>query len=193
MVNRILSKKRYIVLTMAAGFILLAALAVTIIRRVNSMDLSLTENLNVTSNAFTNGGTIPVKYTGKGEDISPDLELSALAPGAKSIAIIMDDLDFPMGVFNHWVIWNIPPMTQIPEAIPKGATVSALGGAIQGKGYGVNQYKGPNPPFGTHRYKFKVYVLDTMINLDSNAGKKDLLNKMDGHILQYGSITGKFR
>lgn len=193
MVNRIFSKRKYIVLAAAAGALLLAALAVTIIRRVNSMDINLTENLTVTSNAFTNGGTVPVKYTGKGEDISPDLELSALAPGAKSIAIIMDDLDFPMGVFNHWVIWNIPPMTQIPEAIPKGAAVSELGGAIQGKGYGVNQYKGPNPPFGTHRYKFKVYVLDTKLNLDSNAGKKDLLNKMDGHILQYGSITGKFK
>ena len=158
------------------------------------MDYSLKENITITSRAFTDGGTIPVKYTGKGEDISPDLELSAISPKAKSIAIIMDDLDFPYGgIFNHWVIWNVPPMMQIPEAIPPGAQVSSLGGAIQGKGYGINQYKGPNPPFGTHRYKFNVYVLDTMLNLDSNAGKKELLKKMDGHILQYGSITGKFR
>jgi Raf kinase inhibitor-like YbhB/YbcL family protein len=105
----------------------------------------------------------------------------------------MDDLDFPLGVFNHWVIWNIPPQTQIPEAIPHGAVVNSLGGAIQGKGYGINQYKGPNPPFGTHRYKFNVYVLDTKINLDSKADKKELLKQMDGHILQYGSITGKFK
>lgn len=157
------------------------------------MDLNLEENITITSNAFTDGGTIPVRYTGKGEDVSPGLELSSVSPEAKSIAIIMDDLDFPFGIFNHWVIWNIPPMLQIPEAIPQGAAVGSLGGAVQGKGYGVNRYKGPNPPFGTHRYKFKVYILDTVFDLDSNTGKKELLKQIEGHVLQYGSITGKFK
>lgn len=191
--NKIFKTKKRIAAAAAAVIVLLALISFFMVRRMSSVDLNLKENITITSNAFTNGGTIPVRYTGKGEDVSPDLELSSISPEAKSIAIIMNDLDFPTGVFNHWVIWNLPPMLQIPEAIPQGAQVGSLGGAIQGKGYGVNRYKGPNPPFGTHRYKFNVYVLDTMINLSSNAGKKDLLKQMDGHVLQYGSITGKFR
>lgn len=154
------------------------------------MEQNLKENITITSNAFKNGGAIPVKYTGKGEDVSPDLELSNISPQAKSIAIIMDDLS--IGSFNHWVIWNIPPMKKIPEAIPRGVGTGILGGAVQGKGYGINQYKGPNPPSGTHKYKFNVFVLDTLLNLSSNMGKSELLKQMEGHILQYGTITGKF-
>jgi len=157
------------------------------------MDSYLVENIKITSKAFENGGTIPLKYTGKGEDISPDLQLSSISPTAKSIAVIMDDFDHPMGIFNHWVIWNIPVMKEIPEAIPPGAIVSSLNGAVQGIGYGKNRYKGPNPPFGTHRYKYQIYVLDKLIDLGSDAGKEELLKKMKGHILQYGSITGMFR
>jgi len=157
------------------------------------MSLIMKENIKITSEAFTDGGTIPVKYTGKGENVSPDFILSFVAPKAKSIAVTMDDLEFPFGVMNHWVIWNIPPMQHIPADIPHGAVVDSLGGAIQGRGYGKNRYKGPKPPFGTHHYNYDVYVLDTLIDLDSKYGKKELLKEMEGHILQYGTITGKFR
>ncbi len=175
------------------GLLLLLALGLFFIRRYNSFDLNIKENIIITSSAFEDGGTIPKKYTGQGEDISPDFSLSSVSPEAKSIAIIMDDLDFPMGVYNHWVIWNLPVMEQIPAAIPPGKKVEALYDAIQGKGYGKNKYKGPNPPFGSHRYKYKIYVLDTLLDLESDSGKRDLLKKMEGHVLQYGSITGKFK
>jgi Raf kinase inhibitor-like YbhB/YbcL family protein len=187
-------KKRNIILIVVVVVIMVLIIAYFFIKqRKSNVDPDIDENITITSNAFKDGGTIPIRYTGKGEDVSPDLELSDVSPEAKSIAVIMDDLDFPLGVYNHWVIWNIPVTKHIPEAISHGETVSALNGATQGIGYGKNMYKGPNPPFGSHRYKFKVYVLDTMIDLDSSSRKKDLIKKMEGHILQYGSITGKYK
>lgn len=152
-------------------------------------------NLNVTSNAFENEGNIPLKYTGRGEDISPQLKLGTIDPKAKTITIIMDDLDNPIGIFNHWVIWNIPAsFVDIPEGIPKSEVVPSLGNAIQGKsGYGGKHwYRGPLPPFGTHRYIFRIYVLDSELDLTNDSGKKELKKAMEGHILQYGTLTGEY-
>jgi len=147
--------------------------------------------LTVTSSAFENLGAIPDKHTGHGEDISPDLQLSELMESAVSIAIIMDDLDVPWkSNYTHWVIWNIPAVTYIPEGISHGEAVLELYGAVQGVAYGHNRYRGPMPPFGTHRYQFHVFVLDTTLDLDSSCGKSDLLDAIEGHILQYGTLTG---
>lgn len=149
------------------------------------------EKITITSTAFDDEGAIPDKYTGKGEDISPSLQLSGLSDKAVSIAIIMDDLDIPWNAnFTHWVIWNIPIQNTIPEAIPSGKSVSSLGGAVQGVAYGQNEYRGPNPPFGTHRYEYHVFVLDCMVELDNTAGKSELMVEIEDHILQYGSIIG---
>ena len=151
------------------------------------------EELTVTSDAFVDGGRIPIKYTGKGEDISPGFKLSAISEYAKSIAVIMDDIDLPMmGTLTHWVIWNLPPQDFIPENIPYTEMVPSLGNAVQGVGYGKNRYRGPNPPAGTHRYQFTVYVLDKRLDLLGKNGKEHLLLAMKGHILQQGSITGRF-
>ncbi|MGL5434525.1 MAG: YbhB/YbcL family Raf kinase inhibitor-like protein [Lachnospiraceae bacterium] len=151
-------------------------------------------NLQVTSNAFSNAGAIPIQYTGFGNDISPSLNLSPIHEDAVSIAIIMDDLDVPfVKRYNHWVIWNIPVMEQIQENIPYGSIVGSLDNANQGIGYGKNRYRGPKPPAfirGTHRYEFHVFVLDCTLDLNSQARKKDLLEAIDGHILQHGCITG---
>ena len=134
---------------------------------------------------------MPDKYTGHGEDASPALELSELAEDAVSIVIIMDDLDVPWkSNYTHWVIWNIPASTHIPEGISHGDVVHELNGAIQGTAYGQNCYRGPMPPFGTHRYQFHVFALDTSLDLNSSCGKNDLVNAMEGHILQYGAIIG---
>lgn len=147
--------------------------------------------LSVSSPDFENLGVIPDKHTGRGEDISPAFELSGIAEGAASIAIIMDDLDVPWkSNFTHWVIWNIPVTTQIPEGISHGETISELGGAIQGVAFGRNRYRGPMPPFGTHRYQFHIFVLDTTLDLAGSCGKSDLVDAMEGHILQYGTLTG---
>ena len=151
------------------------------------------EELIVTSDAFTDGGKIPVKYTGKGEDISPGFKLSAISERAKSVAIIMDDIDLPMmGTLTHWVVWNLPVQDFIPENIPYTEMVPSLGNAVQGVGYGKNRYRGPNPPAGTHRYRFTIYILDKRLDLLGKNGKEQLLQTMKGHILQQGSITGRF-
>jgi len=155
------------------------------------------EQLIVKSSAFDHNGFIPEKYTGRGEDISPELIVTGISSNAKSIAIVMDDLDVPfVKVLTHWVIWNIPVQEIIPEGIPYGKTVETLGGAIQGIGYGKHEYKGPKPPFflrNAHRYKFDVYILDCMITLDSKSKKRDFMKAIDGHIIQYGSIIGLYK
>jgi Raf kinase inhibitor-like YbhB/YbcL family protein len=148
-------------------------------------------DLSVTCTAFENLGTIPDKYTGRGEDISPPLDLSELAENAVSVAIIMDDLDVPWSAnYTHWVVWNIPALTHIPEGLSHGETIPELEGAIQGVAFGRNRYSGPMPPFGTHRYQFHVFVLDTILALNSSCGKSDMIDAMEGHILQYGTLTG---
>jgi len=176
---------------------ILAVLALTILfllSKRGQTDIFVDDSiplLTVTSSAFENLGVIPDKHTGRGEDISPDLALSELAESAVSIAIIMDDLDVPWkSNYTHWVIWNIPPVTHIPEGLTHGIEIPELDGAIQGVAFGRNRYRGPMPPFGTHRYQFHVFILDTTLDLDSSCGKSDLLDAMEGHILQYGTLTG---
>ena len=153
------------------------------------------ELLTVRSNAFAEGGLMPIRYTARGEDLSPDFELSGIAENAKSIAITCDDASHPLFPnYNHWVIWNIPVLAVIPEGIPRGATVDSLGGAIQGIAYGRNRYKGPKPPLkARHSYVFTVYVLDCNIDLGPNRRKRDLLKQMEGHILQQAILSGKFK
>ncbi len=177
------------------GIIGVLVLAAILIKTLNTDRFSMTENLKVESDAFENGGKIPIKHTGKGADVSPALMLDGVSSDAVSMVVIMDDLDFPLGTYNHWVMWNIPSsFSVIPEAVPKEPIVSSLGNAIQGKSNygGKHYYRGPLPPFGSHTYVFKVFVLDTMLELDSDAGKPQVMKAMDGHILQYGTLTGEF-
>lgn len=151
-------------------------------------------SIKVTSPAFENEGIIPMQYTGRGEDISPELHLSPISEDAKSLAIVLDDLDHPIPRYNHWTIWNLPVMQVIPEKIPHGESVTKLNGAVQGKGYGKNRYRGPKPPFNlSHRYQFDVYVLDCLLDLSSSSKKRHLLKAMENHILQKGSLVGRFR
>ena len=103
----------------------------------------------------------------------------------------MGDLDIPFRAnYTHWVIWNIPAQETIPEAVPHGDAVPSLEGAVQGVAYGRNRYRGTKPPFGTHRYQYHIFVLDSMLDLDATGRKSDMLSAMEGRILQYGSLTG---
>jgi len=150
--------------------------------------------LIVECNDLRNGDKIPLKYTGRGDDISPEFILKNLFSNGKTIAIIFDDLKFPiLGTYNHWVIWNIPAMDIIPGDIPKGKILPNLGNAMQGIGYGRYKYRGPKPPKGTqHEYQFNIYVLDCELNIKNNSRKKQLLQAMESHIIQYGLINGYF-
>ena len=150
--------------------------------------------LIVKTPAFEHNGLIPEQYTGYGADISPELHLSNIDERAKSIAIIMDDMGHPIPSYNHWVIWNIPVMHAIPSNIPHGTVVESLSDAIQGIGYGKHRYRGPKPPFNwSHKYKFNIYTLDCIFDLPHTTRKKNLLNAMDGHILQHAVLNGHYR
>lgn len=185
-------KTKWIIIATILAVLFLAALF--LFNRRGQTDIFVDASiprLTVTSSSFENLGVIPDKHTGRSEDISPDLELSELVEGAVFVAIIMDDLDVPwQSNYTHWVIWNIPAATYIPEGISHGETVPELDGAVQGVAFGHNRYRGPMPPFGTHRYQFHVFVLDTTLDLNSSCGKSDLISAMEGHILQYGTLTG---
>lgn len=144
------------------------------------------------SPAFGHGQPIPAVYTCKGRDISPPLTWSDLPQGTKSLALIMDDPDAPMGTWVHWVIYNIPSTrTGLEEAIPSEERLAD--GSLQGKnswrriGYG-----GPCPPSGTHRYYFRLYALDSMLSLAPGATKEQLLQAMQGHILAEAEWMGTF-
>lgn len=149
--------------------------------------------IQITSSAFKEGELMPSKYTCDGADISPPLEWSGVPENAKSIAIICDDPDAPMGTWVHWVIYDIPPSVKsLPEGVPKERTLQ--NGAKQGKNdFGDIGYGGPCPPSGTHRYFFKIYALDVQLNLPPGVTKKDVEKAMAGHIVASGQIIGKYK
>ena len=149
--------------------------------------------IKVTSSVFKNDGMIPSKHTCDGEDFSPPLQWEFVPQGTKSIALICDDPDAPMGTFVHWVLFNLPAQTtELAENVPADKVLP--NGAKQGMtdfrrvGYG-----GPCPPGGTHRYFFKIYALDTLIDLPAGATKSQLLNAMGKHILAQGELIGKYK
>jgi len=149
--------------------------------------------IDISSAAFAEGQQIPVKYTCDGEDISPPLKWEAVPDGTKSIALICDDPDAPMGTFVHWVLYNLPPETrELPENMSSQAALS--NGTRQGTtSFGRTGYGGPCPPGGTHRYYFKIYALDAEIDPGRPGFKKeDLLKAMKGHILAEGQLMGRY-
>ena len=149
--------------------------------------------LSVSSSAFQEGGKIPVKYTCDGEDVSPALVWGKPPQGTSSFALIVDDPDAPFGVWTHWVIFNIPADTlELPEAVPTQEQLP--NGALQGKNdFGRIGYGGPCPPGPGHHYRFIVYALDKSLDLTSGVSKKQVLDAMQGSILEQGLITGIYR
>ena len=148
--------------------------------------------MKLTSPAFTEGGMIPAQYTCNGADISPPLAWEEVPEDAKSLALIVDDPDAPVGTWVHWVLYNLPASTrELKENITK--TKILPDGAMQGTNdFRKIGYNGPCPPGGTHRYFFKLYALDEMVDLNPGARKKDLVDAMKGHILAECQLMGRF-
>lgn len=144
--------------------------------------------MKLSSLAFQNNGYIPLKYTCDGENVNPPLEISGVPAGTQSLVLIMDDPDAPLGTWIHWTLWNINPETkEIKEnSVPPGAVEGMTS-------FGKPGYGGPCPPSGTHRYFFKLYALDTTINLNQQADKKLLEKAMAGHILDKAEIIGLYK
>lgn len=149
--------------------------------------------IKITSSAFENNGEVPSKYTCDGDDISPPLKWEDVPDGTRSIALICDDPDAPMGTFMHWVLYNLSAdKKELPENFPDDETLPD--GTRQGiTDFGKTGYGGPCPPSGEHRYFFKVYALDKMLDLAVVADKDELAKAMQGHILGQGQLVGKYR
>jgi len=150
-------------------------------------------SIKVESPAFNYGEFIPSIYTCDGVNISPPLKWSGVPDGTKSIALICDDPDAPIGDWVHWVMYNIPPeVKELKENIPSDKILKdgSIHGLNDWKKYG---YGGPCPPSGVHRYYFKIFALDVKLDLAPGATKKQLLDAMRGHILAQGELMGKYQ
>ncbi|MDD3629870.1 MAG: YbhB/YbcL family Raf kinase inhibitor-like protein [Bacteroidales bacterium] len=152
----------------------------------------MSANIIVKSNSFSDGGMIPAKYTCDGANISPQLSWDNAPKGTKSFVLICEDPDAPMGTFTHWILYDIPAdVHELLENLPKDKILP--NGAKQGiADFKKIGYGGPCPPNGTHRYYFKLYALDTLLNLEPGLKKEDILKAMNGHILAQGQIMGKY-
>lgn len=149
--------------------------------------------IKISSSAFDQGGMIPARYTCDSTNITPPLQWRGVPDDAESLALIADDPDAPGKTWVHWVLFNLPAGTaSLAEDYPKDANLE--NGAINGiTDFGSNGYGGPCPPGGTHRYYFKLYALDTTLDLKSSAKKPDLLKAMEGHVLAEGQLMGKYK
>ena len=180
--------KKPLVWIIVVGLIFISAILIW--RRISSRRQVMNEQnstLKITSPAFAQNSQIPQKYTCKGENISPPLNITGVPEGAKSLVLILHDPDAPNGDFTHWLVWNIPSNT---------ATInenSAPSGAIEGtNGAGKTGYMGPCPPSGTHHYLFEIYALDYEIQAPNTTDQPSLRNMLEGHLLSKDTLTGLF-
>ena len=142
------------------------------------------DSMKITSPAFQHEGMIPSDYTCDGADKMPTLRVSDIPAATKSLALIMDDPDAPMGTWDHWILWNIPPDTK---------TITGPIGTAGKNSWGRTDYGGPCPPSGVHRYYFKLYALDATLDLPAGSNKKALETAMKGHVLVHAELMGKYQ
>ncbi len=146
------------------------------------------EEWKISSPAFENGGKIPTKYTCDGANVNPLLKIENTPANTKSLALVFDDIDAPRGSYVHWIAWNIDPgLKEIKEnSVPEGG--------VQGvNGFKKRNYGGPCPPGRAHKYVFRIYALDTLLNLNPNGTKKDLEKAMEGHVISRAQLTGSYK
>ena len=154
---------------------------------VGIFDMNAASSISITSSSFQAGGDIPAKFTCDGTNVSPALQIGGVPNEAKSLVLLADDPDAPRGLFTHWIIWNIDPKTT------RVAENSAPAAGVQGTNdFGKRNYGGPCPPSGTHRYFFKIFALDTKLELKPNARRAELDAAMRGHVLAQGELMGRY-
>ena len=141
--------------------------------------------MKITSPSFGNNELIPAKFTCQGDDVNPTLVFEDVPSEAKSMALIVDDPDAPMGIWVHWVVYDMPVMAQVEE--------NSIPGKQGNNDFGRKDYGGPCPPSGTHRYFFKLYALDATLDLKEGISKKELEKAMEGHILEESELIGLYK
>jgi len=140
----------------------------------------------ISSPAFEDNGTIPMRYTCDGGSTPPPIDVSGIPHNARTLAITVVDIDAPAGPFTHWVAWNIPPNSTSLDTGNANAFSEGMTSA------GTVGYRGPCPPSGTHRYYFTVYALDTALDLAQGASRTDLENAMAGHVVGKAVLLGTY-
>ena len=141
--------------------------------------------LHVSSPSFQHEGLIPRTYSCQGSNINPALVIENIPKDAISMALIMDDPDAPAGTFNHWVVWNIPPVSVIPENSRPGLEGVNSSGKVG--------YTGPCPPSGTHRYFFKIYAVNMLLDTQKGATKEKLEFALQSNTIAYGELIGRYK
>ncbi len=143
------------------------------------------EAMKLKSPEFKDSQFIPAEFSCEGKDINPVLIIGDIPEESKSLALIVDDPDASMGTWVHWIVFDIPPISRIEEnSIPGRQGTNSAGG---------KNYHGPCPPFGVHRYFFKIYALDTVLNLKEGISKEQLEEAMQGHILANAQLLGLYK
>lgn len=141
-------------------------------------------HMEISSPAFVHEQRIPAKYTCQGANINPKLVIKGMPTKTKSLVLIVDDPDAPRKIWVHWVVYNIPPQEVIEENSVPG---------MQGiNDFKMQNYGGPCPPFGVHRYFFKLYALDSLLALSEGAFKEKVLDAMKGHVLAEATLVGLY-
>ena len=147
------------------------------------------KKMNITSSAFQNNEFLPVKYSAFGEGTNPPLSFENVPVKSKSLTLLVEDLDAPIGIFDHWLLFNIPPTD---KGIGEGSLPAH---ALSGRNtVGNTSYIPPRPPAGkAHRYVFTLYALDIVLPLKAGADKAEIKKAMAGHQLAKASLTGLFK
>lgn len=146
-----------------------------------------TMKMKISTTAFSERRPIPERFTADGLNINPPLAISGVPQEAKSLVLVVDDPDAPMGTWNHWLVWNIKPDTASirEDSVPRGAVVGR-------NDAGTAAYVGPSPPSGTHRYYFRLYALDTRLDLPGGSDRSALDEAMRSHIIAKSEILGRY-
>jgi Raf kinase inhibitor-like YbhB/YbcL family protein len=139
----------------------------------------------ITSDAFESGGTIPSRHACDGENVSPPLAFSGLPEGTRSLALVVDDPDAPVGTFTHWLAWGIDPSA---DGLGQGQAAPREGR----NGFGTTGYAGPCPPHGHHRYFFRLHALDAELDVEPGADRDQLDRALEGHVLETAELVGGY-
>ena len=151
-------------------------------------EISAAAELKIWSPAYENNGNVSEKYTCDGSNVNPPLRIENIPSKTKSLVLIFDDIDAPRGGYVHWIVWNIDPMTkEIQEnSVPEGA--------VQGMNdFKKRAYGGPCPPGRAHKYVFKIYALDSLLDINPNSTKRDLEKAMEKHKIAQAQWMGVYK
>jgi hypothetical protein len=186
--SKLLQILLFIILILAVVFIVLPELGK--FRNINSNTDNYvfnTDNMQIVIAEFKNEGTIPLEYGCKGQNLAPLIAVNGVPREAKSLVLIMDDPDAPVGRWFHWLIWNLPVDIKVIDRdnLPPMAVIGE-------NSSGNNTYDGPCPPYGTHRYYFKLYALNKILELDPSTQGLDLEKELEGSIISRAEYMGTY-